>query len=83
MKQKDIALVILISAISGIASFFLSNIFFASPSDLQTEVEVIEPISAEFREPDERYFNDKSVNPTQQITIGDDQNQQPFEDSEQ
>jgi len=78
MKQKDIALIIVIVFVSGVLSFFVSNALFASPKDLQTEVEVVEPISAEFKTPDERYFNEKSINPTQPITIGDDQNEQPF-----
>jgi hypothetical protein len=52
---------------------------FAIPQDQQAEVEVIEPITAEFTQPDKRYFNEKSVNPTQPIRIGENQNQQPFD----
>lgn len=78
MKQKDIAIIIIVVFVSGVFSFFISNALFAAPKDLQTEVEVVEPISATFNQPDARYFNNDSINPTQPITIGDGQNQQPF-----
>jgi hypothetical protein len=79
MKQKDIAIIIAVVFASGVLSYFVSNALFASPDNLQTEVEVVEPITADFPEPDPRYFNGNSVNPTQTITIGDGQNQQPFQ----
>ncbi|HMS23364.1 MAG TPA: hypothetical protein PKB09_00970 [Candidatus Saccharibacteria bacterium] len=79
MKQKDIAIIVLAVGLSGIISFFLSNQFFASPNDLKTKVEVVEPITADFPELDKRYYNSKSINPTQEIVIGDEKNQQPFQ----
>lgn len=79
MKQKDIAVIVVVVFVSAVLSYFLSNALFASPDNLQTEVEVVEPITADFPEPDKRYFNDNSINPTQTITIGDGQNQQPFQ----
>jgi hypothetical protein len=79
MKQKDIAVIIIVVFVSGVLSYFVSNAIFASPESLQTEVEVIDPITADFPQPDERYFNPNSINPTQTITIGDGQNQQPFQ----
>ncbi len=79
MKQKDIAIIIVVVFVSGLLSYFISNALFASPDNLTTEVEVVEPITADFPEPDTRYFNTNSINPTQTITIGDGQNQQPFQ----
>lgn len=79
MKQKDIAIIIVVVFVSGLLSYFISNALFASPDNLTTEVEVVEPITADFPEPDARYFNPNSINPTQTITIGDGQNQQPFQ----
>lgn len=79
MKQKDIAIIVVVVFVSGILSYFISNAVFASPDKLQTEVEVVEPITADFPEPDTRYFSPNSINPTQTITIGDGQNQQPFQ----
>ena len=79
MKQKDIAIIIVVVFVSGLLSYFISNALFASPDNVTTEVEVVEPITADFPEPDTRYFNTNSINPTQTITIGDGQNQQPFQ----
>lgn len=78
MKQKDIALIIIIAFISGIISYFASGLLFAKPSELKTEVEKVEPISAEFPQADQRFFNKDSINPTQLIRIGDQNNAQPF-----
>ncbi|MDZ7744369.1 MAG: hypothetical protein U5K77_01265 [Candidatus Saccharibacteria bacterium] len=84
MKQKDIALVIIIIFITGIFSFILSNLLISTPENRQQEVEVVHPIVSEFPTPDERFFNEDSINPTQEIRIGtDDPNTSPFDDSEQ
>ena len=82
MKQKDWIVIIITVFISAVASFFISRALFASPDDLVTEVEVVEPITAEFIEPDERYFNEDSINPTQTITIGDEINPRLFEEED-
>lgn len=79
MKQKDVALIIVIAVFSGLISFFVTRVLFANPTDLKTEVEVVDPISAQFNETDKRYFNSKSINPTQPIKIGDENNTQPFQ----
>jgi hypothetical protein len=78
MKQKDIALVILIIAIAGMLSFFISKQVFAPPKNRQQKVEVVQPITADFPKPDERYFNDQAFDPTQTITIGQNANPDPF-----
>lgn len=78
MKQKDMILIVAAVIISGVLSYVISSKLFAIPQDQQAEVEVIEPITATFPEPDSRYFNDKSVNPTQPIRIGENNNNQPF-----
>jgi hypothetical protein len=78
MKQKDIALIIFIVVISSVISFFLSNLLFSGSKNRKQLVEVVEPISAEFHTPDKQYFNDKSVDPTQLIKIGENTNQDPF-----
>ncbi|HVX47974.1 MAG TPA: hypothetical protein VHA05_01310 [Candidatus Saccharimonadales bacterium] len=78
MKQKDIALIILIVAIAGILSMFISKQIFATPKNRQQKVEVVQPITADFPKPDERYFNSQSFDPTQTITIGGNANPDPF-----
>lgn len=81
MKQKDIALIVVIVIVSGTISFFLSKWLFSVPANRQTKVEVVTPISADFNQPDQRYFNSNSVDPTQNITIGGSQNTAPFNDA--
>lgn len=79
MKQGDIALVVVVAFIAGIMSFIITGMIFGRPSDLKTEVEVVDPISAELTPVDTRYFNKDSINPTQIIRIGGGQdNGQPF-----
>lgn len=79
MKQKDVALIIIVVFISGVTSFFLAGVLFKT-NNLSEKVETVEAISAEFPTPDKKFFNSKSINPTQLIRIGKDQNKQPFND---
>lgn len=83
MKQRDIALIAVIIFFSAIISLLLSKAIFVSPKNRQQEVEVVQPISADFSKPDSRYFNDKSFDPTRQITIGQNANPNPFSSTTQ
>jgi len=78
MKQKDIALIVVVIFISAIVSVVVSKVLFASPAKRQQQVEVVQPISDEFPAPDTHYFNNKAFDPTKLITIGDNTNPVPF-----
>lgn len=78
MKQKDIALIAIIVFVSAVLSFVISRILFAPPQNRQAKVEVVQPITADFPQPDSRYFNKNSIDPTKLITIGDNPNPSPF-----
>lgn len=80
MKQKDIALFIIIGVISAIISVVASNFFFTPDNVKQQKAEKVDTISAEFTIPtaDNKYFNKDSINPTKLIQIGDDANNTPF-----
>jgi len=78
MKQKDIALLAVIVVISAVVSIVLSNILLASPKNRQQEVEVVQPITANFEPPDTTYFNKDAFDPTRTITIGANNNADPF-----
>ena len=78
MKQKDIALILVISFISLILGIFASNLLFASKSSKQLKSDKVIAITPDFNEPDKKYFNSSSVDPTQIIRIGDNSNQTPF-----
>ena len=81
MKQKDLALIIVIVFISAVSSLLLFNLVINSPNKRRQEVEVVEPITEEFKQASEKYFNETSINPTQLIQIGENQNQSPFTDN--
>ncbi len=83
MKQKDIALIIVIAFISAIASFFISNKIFVTPSNRQQQVDDVLVVNADFSKPDSKYFNDKSINPAQLVQIGENNNTNPFNGTSQ
>jgi hypothetical protein len=78
MKQKDIAVVVVIAIISGVLSIFISKAIIVPPKNRQQKVEVIGAISSDLPQPDSKYFNAQSIDPTQLITIGTNNNPQPF-----
>ena len=80
MKQKDIALIVSIAAVSAVISFFVSKNIFVAPSNHTQEVQVVDPITDAFPMPDEKYFNTSSINPTQG-SQGTDSNDNPFNGS--
>ena len=78
MKQKDIALIVVIVVISAAISLTLSNLVFGSPANRQQQAEVVQPITASFPKPDSRFFNKDAFNPTKVITIDPNANNNPF-----
>ena len=80
MKQKDIALVIIVAFISAIISLVVSNLVFSSPGNRQQQVDVVQSINPQFPSPafNPSYFNSSSINPTQLIQIGTTTNSNPF-----
>lgn len=81
MKQKDIALIILIAAISGSISFAVSHFLFSTPQNNQQMVAVVDPITPEFTTPDTKFFNANSINPAKLIEVGNGNNSNPFDGS--
>jgi len=78
MKQKDIMIIIVVAFASGILSFVLANFLFGGEKSYKLTAPKIEPISADFKQPDQQYFNKDALNPTKNIVIGDSTNNQPF-----
>ena len=78
MKQKDILLLSVIVVSTGIVSLVISNLFISSPKNRSTAVEVVDVITPEFKSPDKKYFNENSIDPTKNISIGDNLNSDPF-----
>lgn len=78
MKQKDVALIIAVGFFSLVVGLILSNLLFNNAADKKIESAVVEPITTVFTEPDKKYFNEDSINPTQSIQINENNNNQPF-----
>ncbi len=78
MKQKDLAIIIAVAGFSTIVAFVIANLLITSPKNRQTSVPVVDTISSNFSKPDSRYFNSSSIDPSQTVTIGDNNNAQPF-----
>ncbi len=74
MKNKDIASLILVVAITLFATWLIFGSFIVTDADQSREVEVVIPIDPEFPTPSKDIFNKNSVNPTELIRIGN-QNQ--------
>jgi hypothetical protein len=83
MKQKDIALIIVIAAISGVISLIVSGKVFVTPANRQQKVEVVDKITTDFVAPDKKYFNAQSIDPAQSIELGNGNNQNPFNGTSQ
>lgn len=83
MKQKDIALIIVVAFISAMLSFFVSNKIFVTPTNRQQRVEVVDKITADFTGPDKRFINPESINPTLNTPLQPGTNQNPFNGSGQ
>jgi len=78
MKKNDIAVIVAVAVFAAIFSLVLSNFLFTPKSTKQLKAQKIDSISADFSQPDKRFFNEESVNPTQLIKIGDSSSTQPF-----
>lgn len=78
MKQKDIAIIVAIAGLSTLVAFMMANTLIANPKNRHAEVLVLDTISAEFTKPDSKYFNASSIDPTQTVEIGNNNNPQPF-----
>ena len=74
MKKRDITVIITIAIIAGVFSLVISNLLFGGSKAYDLKAPKVESISAEFISPDSRYFNSRSIDPTVDIKIGDNNN---------
>ena len=83
MRQNDVAVIILVVAISLMASYFIGSALIASPESRSKQVEVIQPIGERFvnYEETETYgtiFNGQALNPSLNIDVGENNTTKPF-----
>jgi hypothetical protein len=87
MKREDIIKIGLVAGISAIISLFIAGAIFNSPTKHNQKVPVVTPISTSFPDVsnDPNYtgiFNNKALDPTQPVQIGNSQNSSPFTGSQ-
>lgn len=71
MKKTDVAMIILIASVSiGIAYFVVGAIPGLKDVNKPVEVKTIDRYDADIGKPDGDVFNDKAINPTVEVTIG-------------
>ena len=71
MKRSDIAAIVLIAALSVTVAYFVAGAVVGTPSSESVKVQTAEPITATIQEPDPAIFNKDAINPTVEVTIGD------------
>ena len=70
MKNSDIAMVILIAAVSVVVSYFLGNAILGDPNNNVETISYMDPISSSIEQPDVETFNPKAYNPTVEVYVG-------------
>lgn len=78
MKQKDIAIILVVCFVAAILSFFVSSKLFGTTGDKAQKAETVDVISTQFKAPNSTYFNTNSIDPTQPIVISPENNTNPF-----
>lgn len=69
MKKTDIAMIILIAAVSVIVAFFGTRAVLGGEANEAVEVDTIEAISSEVTDPNPEIFNSGNINPAVQVQI--------------
>lgn len=78
MKQKDIALIVIVAVVAGAFSLVITSTLFVGKKGKDLKAETVSQITSQFDKPDERVFNSNALNPTQLIQIGDNNNPNPL-----
>ena len=71
MKKTDVAMIILIAAISVLGSFFVTRAIMGSPSKDTQKVKTMEKIEEGLTEPDSAIFNKDAINPAVKVDLGE------------
>jgi len=87
MKRKELITVVVVAIASGLLSLVIAGALFSSPSQRNSKVPLVQPISSTFpdvkNDPNYNFFlNPSALDPTQPIQIGNSQNNTPFTNSQ-
>ena len=69
MKKTDIAMIILIAAVSITVAFFVTKAVFGDTATEEVKVKTIETISSEVVPPSDKIFNSNAINPAVEVQI--------------
>lgn len=69
MKKTDIAMIILIAAVSVMVAFFGTNAILGDAASEEQKVKTIEKMSATVEEPNPAIFNSDAINPAVEVQI--------------
>lgn len=70
MKKSDIAMLVLIASLSILVAYFIGGAVFGNIEEDPVSVKTIERFDTAVEEPSEHIFNDRAINPTVEIFIG-------------
>lgn len=84
MKRKEITVLVFVGVVAAIMSLVISNSLFSSDSKRTSKVPVVESINSTLPDlkNDSAYssvFNEKALDATQPVQIGNSQNPDPFQ----
>ena len=69
MKKADIAMIILIAAVSVGVAYFVANSFFGGMTEEGVKVKTIDAITSTVEPTDSKIFNDNAINPSIEVNI--------------
>ncbi len=69
MKRTDLAMIILIAAVSAGIAYFVANSFFGGITQQGVKVKTVDPITSTIQPPNKAIFNTNAINPSVQVNI--------------
>lgn len=69
MKKTDLAMLVLIAAVSVLAAFFITKAVMGEQATEETKVKTIEKIDTLVVDPDPKIFNEQAINPAVEVQI--------------
>jgi len=78
MRSKDKLLIVTVALASALVAFFVANFVFGGEKKFNLKAPTVNQITSDFKAPSQTYFNSSAIDPTQEINIGDQNNNKPF-----
>ncbi len=69
MKKTDLAMIVLIAAVSVGVAYFVAHSLLGGMSEEGVKVKTVDPITSVVEAPDKAIFNDNAINPSVEVNI--------------